>query len=55
MIQNLTHRKATLNDLATIIELILEDDELAQVKARTCMIRVTSMHSIISMLTQTTI
>jgi GNAT superfamily N-acetyltransferase len=30
MNKNLTHRKATLNDLATIIELILEDDELAQ-------------------------
>jgi len=30
MIQNLTHRKATLKDLATIIGLILEDDELAQ-------------------------
>jgi ribosomal protein S18 acetylase RimI-like enzyme len=30
MLQTLTHRKATLTDLATIIELILEDDELAQ-------------------------
>jgi GNAT superfamily N-acetyltransferase len=30
MTQNLTHRKATLNDLVTIIELIREDDELAQ-------------------------
>ena len=27
---NVTYRKATLTDLATIIELILEDDELAQ-------------------------
>ncbi len=30
MTQDLTHRKATLTDLATIIELIREDDELAQ-------------------------
>ena len=30
MIQDLTHREATLKDIATIIELIREDDELAQ-------------------------
>lgn len=30
MPQTLTHRKATFTDLATIIELIIEDDELAQ-------------------------
>ena len=28
--ENLVYRKATLHDLSTIIELILEDDELAQ-------------------------